>query len=129
MKRLIIITCSFLLLFADVASAWASCKKASFASNKHYSSATPAHKHEHHSSSDHNHSHDAGIHCPNLNEFLPVATFSTSKNDRVQRLLDMSVAPLDSQPSQYQYRSIHGPPGFAYLSFIPPYLSLSVLRI
>lgn len=129
MKRLSVITCSFLVFFAGIASAWSSCKQISFGLDKHQGSATPAHRHEHHSESEHNHSHDSVIHCSTLDEFLPVGTFSTSKHYRVERLLDASVPPLDFPTSRRGYRLVHGPPGIANLAFIPPYLLLSVLRI
>jgi hypothetical protein len=129
MRRLIVIISCFLVFFAGAASAWASCKQISFRSDKHHSSAMPAHAHEHHADSDHNHSHGSVIHCPTLDEFLPAASFSTSIASRVERLLDTFAPRLGFQSNQHGFRLSHGPPGGAYLTFIPPYLLLSVLRI
>jgi hypothetical protein len=129
MKQLIVITCCFLVFFAGAASAWASCKQISFGLDGHHGPATSAHRHGHHADSDHEHSHDSVIHCASLDQFLPPGTFSVSKNQRIEHLLDVSLLPLDFQSSQRGYHLTHGPPGLAYLSFVPPYLLLSVLRI
>ncbi len=52
MKRLLLITCCFLVVFAGAAAAWESCKQISIASDDHHRS-VPAHGHDHHSDSDH----------------------------------------------------------------------------
>jgi hypothetical protein len=128
MKRLIVISCCFLILFAGTASAWASCKQIAFAPDKDHGSKASAHTHDH--NSDHEHSQGAVIHCPTLDEFVPVATFSRTKDSRVERLLDVPSAKSDFQFGQHSlYCLIHGPPGFQNVSGIPQYLFLSVLRI
>lgn len=130
MKRLVHITCSFLVLFAGVAAAWASCEQISFASGEKQRSRSAVHAHDHHSDSHHDHSHDSVIHCPSLDEFVPVATFSGSWEHRVERVLAVFAADLESQFTRRGFhRSMHGPPVFDHSSIIPSYLLLSVLRI
>ena len=129
MKRLIHITCSFMVFFAGVAAAWASCKQTSFASDDHRRSPAPVHAHDHHSDSHHEHSHDSVIHCPSLDEFVPVATFSPSKEHRVEHVPAALMGGLDPLFARHGSRLMHGPPGSAHPSSIPPYLFLSVLRI
>jgi hypothetical protein len=130
MKRFITITCAFLLCFAAVASAWASCKQISFAPDKHHGSAAPAHRHDHHSEGDHQHSHETAIHCPDMDEVVPVSTFSLTKELRVERLLPTFLAELASQYMPDEFDGlIHGPPGFGHASTPPPYLLFSILRI
>jgi hypothetical protein len=131
MKRLILIACSFLVLFAGVAAAWESCKRVSFLSDDHHQSSNPVHAHDHHPESDRQHSHDDGaIHCPPLDGYLPTAIFSLNKDRRVERVPATLGAGLFSQFTQHgSFRLIHGPPGFAHSSIVPPYLLLSVLRI
>ncbi len=129
MKRFVLITCSFLVLFSGVAAAWASCKQISFVSDDHHRSAS-AHKHDHHSPSDRHDSNDAAIHCPPIGDYLTTATFTISPDQRVERLPETLVGELDSQfIDRGLYRLIHGPPGFAHVRVIPPYLFFSVLRI
>jgi hypothetical protein len=129
MKRLIVIACSFLVLFAGAVSAWESCKQISIASDDHHRS-VPAHAHDHHSRSDHHHSNNSAIHCPPIGDYLPTATFTVSPDQRIERLPETLVGEFDSQFAQHgSYRLIHGPPGFAHSRIIPRYLSLSVLRI
>lgn len=128
MKRLLLITCSFLVVFAGVAAAWESCKQISIADNHHRS--VPAHGHDHHSNSDHHHSDNSAIHCPPIGDYLVTATFTISPDQRVERLPETLVGELDSQFIDHGlYRLIHGPPGSAHSRIIPPYLMLSVLRI
>ena len=130
MKRLLIIICCFLVFFAGAASAWASCKQVLFSSDNHHHSSGSAHTHAHHADTDQQHSHDAVIHCPTVDEFVPVATFSLRKGDRVERLVGVLIAELPARFAQrWSDRLIHGPPGFEHSSTIPPYLLLSVLRI
>ena len=130
MKRLIVIACSFLVLFAGAASAWANCKQISFAADDHHGSTVPVHAHSHHSESDDQDSSDGEIHCPPVDGYLPAATFSLGKDHRIERVSATFVAGFDSQFAQHaSYRLIHGPPGFAHSRIIPPYLLLSVLRI
>ena len=129
MKRLIVITCAFLVFLTGVASVWAACQQIFSAPDKFHNSAAPAHAHHHHSDADQNHSHGASIHCPTLDEFLPVASFSISNDSRVERLLDGCTALVANRTSRNEYGSTHGPPGFASLRFTPTYLLLSVLRI
>jgi hypothetical protein len=129
MKRFLLISCAFLVVFAGVAAAWASCKEISFGSDDHHRSAS-AHKHDHHSHSDHHGSNDPAIHCPPIGDYLATATFTISPDQRVERLPETLVGELDSQfIDQGLYRLIHGPPGFAHFRVIPPYLFFSVLRI
>ena len=131
MKRLLLITCSLLIVFAGAAAAWASCKQLSLASVKQYD-AVPvhAHAHDHHADADHEHSRGTMFHCPTLDEFLLSATFSVRGNERVERLPDILTGDFDSQFAQPgSYPLIHGPPGSAQSRNIPRYLSLSVLRI
>ena len=65
-----------------------------------------------------------------MEEFVPVATFSLSKDIRVERLLPAFLSELDSpfEPRGLD-RLLHGPPGFDHASSIPPYLLLSILRV
>lgn len=129
MKRLILIACSFLVVFAGVAAAWESCKQISFVSDDHHRSA-PAHGHDHHSQSDRHHSNNGAIHCPPMGDYVPTATFTISPDNRVERLPETPVGEYNSQFSELpRYRLIHGPPGFSRSSIISPYLFLSVLRI
>jgi hypothetical protein len=129
MKRLILITCSFLVVFAGVAAAWESCKQISFLSDDHHRS-VPAHGHDHHSQSDRHHSNDGVIHCPPIGDYLSTANFTVSPDQRVERLSETLVGEFDPQFSQQgSYPLIHGPPGFVHSRIIPPYLLLSVLRI
>jgi hypothetical protein len=130
MKRLILITCSFLVVFSGAIAAWQSCHQVSFASDAHHSSPIPVHGHDHDSESEHHHSHNSVIHCPPLDGYLPSAAFSVAKDHRFERLLATFVAGFNSQVTQYGLsRLIHGPPGFSNSSIIPQYLLLSVLRI
>lgn len=129
MKRLILISCAFLVVFAGVAAAWASCKEISFVSDDHHRSAS-AHTHDHHSPSDRHDSNDAAIHCPPIGDYLATATFTLSPDQRIERLPETLVGELDFQFIDHGlYRLIHGPPGFAQSRIIPPYLFFSVLRI
>jgi len=129
MKRLILITCSFLVIFAGVAAAWESCRQISIASDDHHRS-VPAHRHDHHSQSDRHHSSNNVIHCPPMGDYLPTATFTLSPDNRIERLPETLVGELDSQFIDHGlYRLIHGPPGSAHSRIIPPYLMFSVLRI
>ena len=130
MKRLLVITCSFLVLFAGAASALESCKRISFASDDHHGSAVPVHAHGHHSQSDRHDSSNGAIHCPPVDDYLPTATFSVRKDHRVERVLATFVANFNTPGTQYgSSRLIHGPPGFAHSSIIPSYLLFSVLRV
>jgi ABC-type nickel/cobalt efflux system permease component RcnA len=130
MKRLIVITCSLLVLFAGAASAWANCKQISFVPDNHRRSPVPVHAHDHHSEANRQHSHDGEIHCPPLDDYLPTATFSVNKDHRIERVIATLVAGFNSQFTQHaSYRLIHGPPGFAHSRILPPYLLFSVLRI
>jgi hypothetical protein len=131
MKRLILITCSFLVVFAGVAAAWESCKQISFVSDHHHGSA-PVDGHDHHSQSDRQHSNskNVAIHCPPVGDYLPTATFTSTPDHRVERLPETLVGEFDSQCAQHgSYPLIHGPPGFAHSRIIRPYLLFSVLRI
>src|SRR5918993_4201537 len=130
MKRLLFITCSFLVFFAGTAAAWEDCNRISFSSESHHRSPIPAHAHDHHGDADHEHSRGTIVHCPTFSEFLLAATVSVGGDQRVERLPTTLVADFDSQfPQPSSYSLIHGPPGFAHSSNIPRYLSLSVLRI
>ena len=130
MKRLILITCSFLVVFSGAIAAWASCSRASFASDAHHGSPVPVHGHDHNSESEHHHSNNTVIHCPPLDGYLPTATFSLNKEHRIERVLATLVGGFNTPVTQYgSFRLIHGPPGFPYSSIIPQYLLLSVLRI
>jgi hypothetical protein len=129
MKRLILITCSFLVVFAGVAAAWESCKQISFLSDDPHRSVS-AQGHDHHSQSDRHHSNDGAIHCPPIGDYLPTATFTVSPDHRVERLSETLVAEFDIQFIEHGlYRLIHGPPGFVHSRIILPYLLFSVLRI
>jgi hypothetical protein len=130
MKRLLFITCSFLVFFAGIAAAWEDCKRISFSSESHHRSPIPANAHDHHGDADHEHSRGTIVHCPTFSEFLLTATVSVGGDQRVERLPTILIGESDSQFAQPgSYRSIHGPPGFAHSRIIPPYLLLSVLRI
>jgi ABC-type nickel/cobalt efflux system permease component RcnA len=129
MKRFLLISCAFLVVFAGVAAAWESCKEISFLPDDHHRSAS-AHKHDHHSPSDRHHSSNNAIHCPPMGDYLPTATFTISPDNRIERFPETLVGELDSQFIDHGlYRLIHGPPGSAHSRIIPPYLMLSVLRI
>ena len=129
MKRLIVIVCCLFVIFAGAASAWANCKQMPFASEQQKRLPVASHSHDHESHG-HEHSHQTAIHCPTLDEFTLGASFSLSKEHRVERVLDKLVAEFDSQLILHASRWLsHGPPGFTRLSSIPPYLLLSVFRI
>ena len=129
MKRFLLISCAFLVVFAGVAAAWESCKQISIASDDHHRS-VPVHGHDHHSNSDHQQSDNSAIHCPPIGDYLPTANFAASPDNRIQPLPETLVAESDSQFAQRgSYSLIHGPPGFTHSPNIPRYLSLSVLRI
>jgi hypothetical protein len=129
MKSVIVIACSFLLLFAGAASAWANCKQISFVPDNPRGSSVPVHAHDHHSESN-KHSHDGEIHCPPIDGYLPSATFSVGRDDRIERVPAMVVTGVNCQFAlRGVYPLMHGPPGFAHSRIIPPYLLLSVLRI
>ena len=130
MKRLILITCSFLVVFSGAIAAWESCNRVSFASDTHHGSPVPVHGHDHESGSEHHHSNNGLIHCPPLDGYLPTAIFSLTKDHRIERVLATFVAGFDTPVTQYgSYGLVHGPPGFLHSSIIPQYLLLSVLRI
>jgi hypothetical protein len=130
MKRLIGIICCLFLFLASTAAAWASCKQWSFTADHHRRWSVPIPAHDHELGSHHEHSHGTVIHCPTLDQFLLTATFSASKDHRVERLPHAVVTESDSQFGLHQsYPSLHGPPGFSRSNNIPPYLLLSVLRI
>jgi hypothetical protein len=131
MKRFVLITCSFLVLFSGVAAAWEDCKRISFSSESHHHrSPVPVHAHDHHGDADHEHSRGTIVHCPPFTEFLVTATVSVGSDQRVERLLNTLIGEFQSQyVQQGSYRLIHGPPGSAHSRIIPPYLMLSVLRI
>jgi hypothetical protein len=129
MKRLIVITCSFLVAFAGVAAAWESCKQISIASDDPHHSAS-AHGHDHHSESEGHDSNRGTIHCPPLDNYLPTASFAVTKDHRVERVVATLAAVFDHRlTNSAAYRLNHGPPGFANTRNIPSYLLLSVLRI
>jgi hypothetical protein len=129
MKRLILITCSFLVVFAGVAAAWESCKQTSITSDDHHRS-LPVHGHDHHSRSDDHHSSDSAIHCPLIGDYLATANFTVNPENRIEPLRSILIGESDSQFAQPgSYRLIHGPPGSGHSHIIPPYLLLSVLRI
>jgi hypothetical protein len=128
MKRLITITSCFLLLFAVLTAAWASCKQISFVSDHDDSAPVPVHTHDHHSGTHDDHSQHPLIHCDSIDEFVPVTPFSGSNDHRGQHLLTTFVAELGCQFTEPGFRSIHGPPAPDHLR-IPQYLFLSALRI
>src|SRR5918992_818570 len=119
MRRLIVITCSFLIFFAGAASAWAECKQISFDSQGHHHSSGSTHAHDHHHSDD-GHSHSTKIHCPSLEAFVPSATFSLP--DRAQKLNEVigSAVSLVSQEENLSRNdsNAHDPP-FLIFSLIP----------
>ena len=130
MKRLILITCCFLVLFAGIAAAWEDCKRISFLSEAHHNSRVTGHSHDHHGDADHEHSRGTIIHCPPFSEFLVTAMVSVGDNQRVERLPTTLIAQFDYQFAPHgSYPLIHGPPGSAQSLNISRYLSLSVLRI
>jgi len=130
MKRFLLIACCLFVVFAGAASAWADCKQTSFVHDRQHRSAATVHTHGHHSDPNDTHSHDGVIHCPTLDEFLPAATFSPSKDHRAERVLDTLIAEFDSQYASHRFhRLINGPPNFYWFSSIPSYLLLSALRI
>jgi len=117
-------------LFAGATAAWANCQRVSLNPEDQRGSSGETHAHDHHADNNHHHSHDSVIHCPTLDEFVPVATFSLRKDHRVERLVGVLIAELHSQFAQPGADGlIHGPPGFWHSSNIPSYLLLSVLRI
>jgi hypothetical protein len=121
MKRTVTVICGLLIFFAGIAEARARCKQVSFTSQDPQ---VTAHNHEHHSHSNHNHSHDSVIHCPSLDEFVPVANFSASKDIRAMLVPAALISELHLQFTPNGIRSIHGPPGFSRLNSIPHYLLL-----
>ena len=129
MKRLFFITCSFLVFFAGVAAAWESCRQIGFVPDDPQHSAS-AHGHDHHSESEGHDSDSGTIHCPPLDSYLPTASFTVTKDYRVERVAAMLAAAFDHRlTNSGAYRLIHGPPGFLRTRNIPSYLLLSVLRI
>jgi hypothetical protein len=122
MKRTVTITCGLLIFFAGIAGVWASCKQVLLVSQDHHGAQVTAHNHEHHS-------HDSFIHCPNLNEFVPTANFSASKDNSAARVPSALIPEVHLRFSSNGIRSIRGPPGFSRLNSISPYLLLSVFRI
>ena len=130
MKRGMIVACLLLVLFGSVIATWGNCQRVSLNFQDQHRSSGTTHAHKHHADGDHHHSHDAVIHCPVLDEFIPVATFSLRKEHRVDRLGGMLSTALNSPlAAAGSDRLIHGPPGFEHSSRISPYLLLSVLRI
>jgi hypothetical protein len=129
MKRTVTITCGLLIFFAGIAGAWASCKQVLSVFEYHHGPQVTAHNHEHHSHSNHSHSHDSLIHCPNLDEFVPTANFSASKDNSAARVPSALMPEMYLRFTSNGIRSIHGPPGFSRSSNLPAYLLLSVLRI
>lgn len=129
MKRLLgIISCLF-MLFGGVAAAWSGCEQLSFESDHHSHTSAPVHAHDHHAATDHKHSHEAVIHCPTLDAFVTVASFSATKERRVERVSVALVRELGLLFTAYGSGSSHGPPGFGQASIVSPYLLFSVLRI
>jgi hypothetical protein len=128
MKRPFLLTFSLMILIAGAVSAWASCKETSFTSHGEHPPGS-AHSHDHHSDSHHAVPDGSVAHCPTLDHFLPGAAFSTGKDAGAGWPADTRVVRQHDDVSGGDYESLHGPPGFAYLTFIPPYLSFSVLRI
>jgi hypothetical protein len=129
MKRLLGIISCFFVLYAVVASVWSSCKQISFESDHHSHRLAPVHAHDHHQASDHTHSDDAVIHCPTLDAFVTVASFSASKERRVERVSATPVTELGPFVTRHGSGSNHGPPGLSQAGIVSPYLLFSVLRI
>jgi hypothetical protein len=127
MKRLLAVTACVLVLFTAAASAWASCKRTSFASETKSGAARHSHDHEHHG--DH-HSENSLIHCAPVDDVLPVATFSLEKQRGAERLVLW--LPIESRSGSSQnalLRWVHGPPDSRYIEPPSTYLLISVLRI
>jgi hypothetical protein len=129
MKRLTLIICSFLVLFAGGASAWASCKQVAFADD-HHRSARPAEVHHNHSESDHDHFPNTAIHCPILEKFVPTASLWNKPDRDGRRVIVPFGAELASpQNDRGFHRLIHDPSALVRSSTNPLHLFLSVLRI
>ena len=130
MKRFIGIFFCLSVIFAGAVSVWADCKKFSFHADDHNNSPRALPAHENHSESQHDHSHGTVIHCATLDEFVLPSVFSLPKDNGVYRAPNFIVVVLNSQLIQHVSGWFtHGPPGLFLSRTIPPYLSLSVLRI
>jgi hypothetical protein len=130
MKRLTIIVCSLLVLFAGTSRAWGSCDKLAFLYGEHQSSGS-AHGHDHHSNhTDHDHPANLAIHCPTVDEF--VSTPTVSLRDRGENLNELIWSAVSLFPQQensgFSDSTTHGPP-LPIGSSVPVRLLFSVFRI
>ena len=129
MKRLIVITCSFLVFFAGVASAWASCKQISFAVGDHHRSFVFVASHPDHQDSHHEHSDGAGFHCPPLEKFVPAASFSAKPDREEIRAIGPFETKLASQINNREFHRLLGLPALVRSNGVAFHLFFSVLRI
>jgi hypothetical protein len=129
MKRLIVITCSFLVFFAVVASAWASCKQISFAVGDHHRSLVLVASHPDHRDFHHKHSDSAGFHCPLLDTFLPAASFSAKPDREEKRAISPFETKSASQINSPEFHRLLGLPALARSNGVAFHLFLSVLLI
>ncbi len=129
MKSLLGIISCLLVLFAGVASAWASCKQVTIASDGHQASSISGHAHDHHPGSNHDHSQHTAMHCP-IQQFGPTTCLSPKPDREAQRVSDPFGAEFPSMLNDRGFdRLNHGPPAVVRSSNIPFHLLLSVLRI
>jgi hypothetical protein len=129
MKRLIVITCSFLVFFAGVASAWASCKQISFAVGANHRSSVLVASHPDHRDSHHEHSDGAGFHCPPLEKFVPTAAFSAKPDRDEKRAIDAFETKLASQFNNRRFHRLLGLSALARSNGVASHLFFSVLLI
>jgi hypothetical protein len=129
MKRLIVITCSFLVFFAVVASAWASCKQISFAVGDHHRSSVLVASLSDHQDSHHEHSNGAGFHCSPLEKFVPTAAFSAKPDREEKRTIDAFETKLAFQINNGGFHRLLGLSALTRSNGFASHLCFSVLRI
>lgn len=129
MKSLLGTISCLLVLFAGVASAWASCKQVTIASDGHHGSSISGYAHDHHRGSNHDHSQHPVMHCP-IVQFGPTTSLTPKPDREAQRVSDPFGAEFASMLDDREIdRLIHGPPAVVRSSNIPFPLLLCVLRI
>jgi hypothetical protein len=130
MKRLLGILSCLLVMFAGLASAWASCKQVTIASDGHHASSISGRAHEHHSHSNHDHSGNTVVHCSTLAEFIPTPTFVVKADSEEKRLSDPIGAEFATWFNDAELNAlVHDPPTLVRCRTVAFHLFFSVLRI